>query len=101
MTTEDLKEYVDAFAAEVSGRVLALMHVLRIMQSQAGYDHERFRATLATLDVCGEEAQKDGPSPMTPEQKRAFDDTVKVFLDSPTILPEEWISRIQKPAADA
>ena len=97
MTPNELEAYIDAFAAETTGRVVALMHVVQVLQSQPGYDHERFRATLATLAVCAEEARGDRPSPMSPSQQRAFDETVEFFLNPPQPLPEAWIARPSKP----
>jgi hypothetical protein len=96
MTVEELAEAFVGFAAESSGRILALMHIVRTMQAQATFDHDAFLARLAALDAGLEEMGNPNAS-MTPAQKQAFDDTVRTFLGKLEPHPEAGIPRPPKP----
>jgi hypothetical protein len=93
---EILAKFVEGFAAEASGRILALMHVVRTMQAQPSFDHDAFLARLAALDAALEDMDNPSAS-MTPTQKRAFDETVQTFLEKLEPHPESWILRAPKP----
>jgi len=95
MTHDELEQYVNAIAAEVSGRIIALIHVVRVLQSQPGYDHDAFCSMIAGLSAIEADHGLDA---MTPRQREVFDQTVSRFRASPVPpLPEPWIQRPPKP----
>ncbi len=101
MTTDELKEYMDAMATDISGRVLALMQVIRVLQSQPSYDHEAFLAMLGTLEAALEDSEEGKKPSMTPGQRVSFDTTLNFFSSRLPPLPEAWIARSPKPESAA
>lgn len=94
-----MADAIKVLAARIEGVCAALMHAIHVLQSQPGYDHDAFVAMIAALDVAQEELAERRPPSMSPDAKRAFDETVKAFLTRPPVLPEAWIQRQPKPDA--